>query len=476
MDWEDVPHAELRNAAGTWVDITAYVRYSRMDYSAFTGRTNEQDGIPAGQLTLGLDDSTGLFTPGVASAALALTLGMQVRAFDVIGYRRFDLFTGTLEMPDATEQLEGVDSLIQVTAVDRRQLLDNGRTFVSTFAEYVMSMHAATLRHYYPLTETAAPFRDVVGAGPPIRPGSSVTSSIADSTSAEPQISYGGGTQIPGDDVRGVQTSTTTSSVGGFGFPTMARAWEFRGDFATGRTTGQFAAGVPLTLILWVAINEPFDTQNILRFQFGEAGGFTQATDVALSRVINHATAAPERGTLQALMFGTTLTGSVNSTPVYYDTGTAVIPIGVQVQHTPNALTMWVGADEYVGTAPIGVALSPQELRYNVTLGDVTGTMAHLQVHVGAFSRADFLAQFRAGRAGLDGQRTDERIATVLRYAGITTGTALDEGSTFMQQASLAGKKPGAVIDEAVDTERGRFFIDATGVPTFHSRVRAYNL
>lgn len=476
MDWEDVPHTELRNAAGTWVDITTYVRYRRMDYSAFTGRTNEQDSIPAGQLTLGLDNSTGIFTPGVTSAALALMLGMAVRCFDVIGYRRFDTFAGTLEMPDATEQLEGVDTLIQVTAVDRRQLLDNGRTFVSNLAEYVMSMHAGTLRHYYPLNEASAPFRDVVGAGPPIRPNSSVTSSIADSTTAEPQIAYGGGTQIPGDDVRGVQTASTTSSTGGFGFPTMARAWEFRGDFSTGMTSVQFAAGVPLTVILWVAITEPFDTQNIVRFAFGEAGGFTQSTDVALSRVLNHATAAPQRGTLQALMFGTTLTGSVNSTPVYYDTGTAVIPIGVQIQHTPNALTLWVGADEYVATAPIGAALSPQELRFNLTLGDVTGTMAHLQIHVGAFSRTDFLAQFRAGRAGLDGQRTDERIATVLRYAGITAGTVLDEGSTFMQQASLAGKKPGAVIDEAVDTERGRFFVDAAGTPTFHSRVRAYNL
>jgi hypothetical protein len=140
---------------------------------------------------------------------------------------------------------------------------------------------------------------------------------------------------------------------------------------------------------------------------------------------------------------------------------------------------LWVGAAtaslSFGGGAPASSFFEALRLS---PLTHWSGSIGHIQIYLNGYTYAQHLEQFRQGYQGLAYQRTDERIATVLRYASPTVAipSALDEGSTFMQQASLAGRKPGNVIDEAVATERGRFFIDDQGISTFHSRVRSYNL
>lgn len=472
MDWSDITRAELQNAAGVWVDITDRVRFAREDYRAFTGRQNETDAIGAGSLVLGLDNADGLFTPGVATAALAITLGMPIRAFDVIGYRRFDVFSGALEMPDATEQLEGVDNIITVTAVDEKQLLDNGRTFVSTLAEYIMSATPTTLRNYWPLTETAAPFHDLIGSGADFTPELQTTS-LLDANTAAPTYTPAGGSSAAGDDARGVLFTPSQSLTGGFGFPTLASGWALRAQ-----SGAQFGPGELLTIVLWISITDGNDQQYILLSSISDSTSSQQSL-VEVDRVLYHSSSGALSGLMDATIassFGGSLNaGDAHTVLPVLNSGDAIYPIGVQLSYSPNTLKLWVGRDEIVSTAPTGTANSPQVLG-DLLLGAFKGTAAHVQVHVGNFTRTDFLAQAAAGGNGLDGQRTDERIATILRYAGVTGGTALDEGSTFMQRASLAGKRPGQLIDEAVDAERGRFFVDGAGVPTFHSRVRAYNL
>jgi hypothetical protein len=454
-----------------WVDITDWVRFRRIDLSASAGRTTELEGIGPGGMSFGIDNSGGEFTPGSATASLELTLGMPIGLVEQIGYRAFNLWQGVLQLPETSEALEGVDNLVVVTAVDGKERLDNGRTFLSTLAEYVMV--SPTLVHYYPLNEDRAPFRDVYGNGPTLTPSLN-RSSYADSGSMAPVYTPNGGPAAPGDDLRGLLFKPDQSTAGGFGFPTFASGYEL--DSSTITSGMQLQPGELLTLIIWVSITDANDYQQIMQVQLYDSGfPLTAVSTLTLDRFMFHTSLGSDAGLLHVNVsaIGGAPAGSVRSVLPLRGTG-GVMPIGVQFSYSPNTLKMWAGRDEFVGAAPVGTLVSPFRLHF-LSIGAMGGSVSHVQIHRGAFAQSDFLAQFAMGVNGLAGQRTDERVATVLSYAGAPP-SRLDLGVTYMQATGLAGKKPGAVIDEAVTTEQGRFYFDGDGVAQFHSRQRVYNV
>ena len=301
-------------------------------------------------------------------------------------------------------------------------------------------------------------------------------------TTGQGEYTLAGGVEAPGDDLRGVAFEPATSTSGGLGFPQMARAYMLSSTFATATDPSgaiEVPAGEPLTLIAWVNMPDEFDTQDV--FTFGLVDSIplqTQVTSVFLQRVVRHATAGADLGLLEGFAIdaiGGGMSGTANSPSIFAGTQTSSVPFALQITHGPNDIKVWVGNSEFTGSTPTGTLTSPQYVD-GFYLGQLTGSIAHFQVHVGAYSREDFLAQYEAGQEGLAGQRTDERIATILGYAAGDNPHQLDEGSTFMQGARLAGKTPGQAIDTAVTTERGRFFIGPDGVSRFHARTRAYNL
>ena len=471
----------VRNAAGDPVDITDYVRYRRTDLGAYAGRSTELDQIGAGRMQLGLDNSSGIFTPGRSGASLQLTLGMPISVTETLGYRTFQLFSGFLELPDVTEDLEGVDNLIAVNAVDRKQLLDNGRTFISTLGAHIVG--SPTLRCYYPLNETAGPWRDVVGKGAPFYLNLSRSSAVTVNTGM-PAYTAGGGTQIAGDDIQGVRFDPTFADLGA-GFNQVVEGWQIIADFQLGVAAAdrpQFTSSEAITFIVWVAINGTPDHMDIMNFDLWDLA-LTEAATTLVYRVMDHATMGANAGLLygqvQDVFAAGTLDGDVKSTNKWVPAREVMVPVGIQI--TFGQAKLWLADQEYTA-ALTGSPSSPQQVFGNVNLGQLAGSLAHFQIHTGApsaFTHADFLEQYRVGLSGMAGDRTDERIARILRYVSPTTAVPaqLDAGCTYMQIASLAGKKPGQAIDDAVDTERGRFFVAGDGVSRFHSRVRThYNL
>lgn len=474
----------VQKADGTLVDISADVRtIDRGEpVHAVRGRQNEIDALPPGSLTLVIDNARGDYTPGRSAAPCELTANMPVFVDEGIGYRTLPVFTGLLQVPDAVEQIEGVDNLITVTAIDRKAALDNGRKFISTLAEYIMAATPGTLRHYYPLNEPAAPFRDVIGGGAPFDLVATETTLANPMTTGQGKYTPTGGVQAPGDDIRGIAFDPAMSPGGGFGFDTMARAFMLSATFATAASpSGAIAvpAGSPLTLIAWINLPDEWDNENLFSFGLTDSIALrNQVTVATLTRNLRHSTLGADMGLLAGTVvdaIGGGMAGSAKSATIFAGTQTSLVPFALQITHGPNAIKVWVGNSEFVGAAPTGVLASPQYVD-GFTLGPFEGSIAHFQVHVGAYTRANFLAQFQAGQLGLTGQRTDERIATILGYAAGDNPAVLDEGSTFMQVARLAGKTPGQAIDNAVTTERGRYFIGPDGVGRFHARTRAYNL
>lgn len=476
MDFYDVDRIAVLSAAGAWTDITLYTRPGRGDIAAQRGRSTELDQPAAGLMSLAIDDASGRFTPGSPYADLELTQGMPIRFYSVIGYRLFPILSGFCELPDTTENLPGVDNLITIGVVDRKQLLDGGRTLISNLAEYIMADTATTLTCLYPLGEAAAPWLDVVGAGPSFSP--ELTYMSAGTLAAKASITPAGGPMAPGDDLRGVATAPTLAVVSS-AFPTLVQGYQLVSTFGAGSGTS-FAAGVPLTLIVWVAITGQYDDQVLVRATFSDVATGLEVATIRLQRLIqDFAAVGANFGRMQGVWSwtGSGTTGSVVSDGLFINTGNGVTPVALQITYNPNTMKMWVGSDEFTASVvPTGTPTSPQQLIGNLTLGPVDGALSYFQVHVGALSHAEFLDQYMAGRTGLAQQRPDERISTALWYAGAESAVAFDEGSTYLQRASIAGKTAGQVINAAVETERGRLFYDGAGNPVFHARTRAYNL
>lgn len=448
MDWEGVTTVEVQSTAGVWVDITDRVRFKRSDFSGQRGRANETDQIGSGTLTLALDNASGIFTPGVASAALALTLGMPIRVTDVIGCRSFRWFTGTLEMPDSVEQLEGVDNLITVTAVDRKQLVDNGRTFISTLAEHVTAAGGTDLVAYWTLGEESSEkaARGLKGTEPTLRYALSNF------------LSVGNVDGPPGDDLKAPQFRD--AGTGSPNEPVADGTWETANRI-------NITSGDTITIAAWIKPESPALGSSVLvdALQFDGAGTIFIGVD--------H-TFAPgfPRWNVGAFISGWgPIAGVAGPQAAVGSWSLVALRFGLH-----DLQDFWVGTTAM--RVPFGAGAPASAYLDRIKLSPLThwpGSVAHVQIYRN-YTYEQHLAQVRQGFEGLAGQRPDERIATILGYVAGSTPRALDEGSTYMQRARLAGRKPGQLIDEAVATERGRLFVDGNGVTTFHSRVRAYNL
>lgn len=456
MTWlYDYTHVEVQNAAGVWVDITIYVRPTRTDVGSTRGRDTELDrtGVP-GRLAMGIDNASGIFTPGNVTADLQITLGMPIRVIDVIGYKSFRWFTGTLEMPDTVEDLEGVDNIIVVTAVDRKQLLDNGRAFVSTLTEYIKYTHRSTLIGHWPCNDSGDQCNSLITTQLPLTQETAYTT--ATGFPALPLVQYANKAGPSGDD-----TSYPTFTVGGDGVTGLTH-----GRLADRTLSGVTLSSTYLAVSLWVYV--------------GSVATYTNQTLVMRDNAF-----------VQDIILSYTVSGGAWIAAVENATGTGTVSAGavkagawqfitVRLNLGGSGLELWVDSDATTGSFTGSFSGQFDSVVLDCYTSD--SSTAQLQIHQfstsSSYDRTAHLAQAAQGRDGLVYQTPGERIATVLQYASPTTAipSALDAGSTYMARAQLAGKTPGQALDEAVATEVGRLFVDGDGITKFHSRVRAYNL
>jgi hypothetical protein len=104
------------------------------------------------------------------------------------------------------------------------------------------------------------------------------------------------------------------------------------------------------------------------------------------------------------------------------------------------------------------------------------GTLSHVAAFPTALSAARIATQYQAGATGLQGERTDQRIARVADWIGFPAADrALDVGDKTMGPQSTAGKPPLEVMREAAAVEQGVLFVNGTGKLVFHRLGRRYN-
>ena len=466
------------DSAMNWVDITNYVNDNLQPPTTSVGRQTELQQVNPGSFTLVLNNQDHRFTPGNPSSPYypGWRTSMRLRLRETIGYKTFTHFDGNLLQPELLIQTPGLDQTVTVNATDRLGRLQQGRKFVSTLAEHILFNGGTSLKAYYPLNENRAPLRDLQGNQNPLYFFEEETASGASAgVTTKGTYTLGGGTNPPGDDVAGIRFTPSTVMVGNF----VANAWSY--SLATTTIAGNpgdksrplIHAGDTLTFVCWLNLDSAFpDIQSIISAQIADAATKTVVTQLSVYRDAD-VSVGVKAWTAKLDDFGTgglvsTITGPSG------DIGGRMMLVGAQFGYTPNTFKLWIDDREFTAT-PSGSLVDAQYLTLSNSFGPLAGSISHVQEYIGSYTRAQFLAQRDMGFTGMAGQYTGQRVSTIAQYAGVAAGdTEIDAGTSRMQKASLAGRSPLDVMQEAATTEQG--LLHAAGRRLiFHDRLRRYN-
>lgn len=453
------------------VNVTADVETINSPILATDGQ-NSETADQAGSLTIVLRDIDGRYTPGNTQGVHYpyVTSGRRVEVFEVIGTERFDIFTGRLEWPEVDSWVQTSTSApreqtITLTAVDLPTQLDNAETFIGTLAEHIRFHGGTVLVGYWPMNDAALPLLPVTDDYLPIEStAANLVWGDPTAQSGQAKITPASEDGPPGDDGSYPLYEMRVDTVSGFQRP--ARFMVSSVTFPTGSMT--VTAGQCLTIVFWVNRSSVFiDAETLILL----VRYFATPTDGVMAVLVQDTD----------FTWLTDITGATTASfvgPVCpSDRWTAV---ALRYGFSPNTVELWTDSVQTVGTLSFTPGSDVRIDDIYLPEGRFAGSIAHLQVYIGDaedFTFADFTAQRRVGLEGLDRQLTGERIRTILGYAGITAGEMgeIDDGTTVMQPARLAGTTPGDQVRLAVDTERGDFHANGRGKPVFLDRRTLYN-
>ena len=452
------PVVQLLVGVGYTTDITSLLSI-KLPVSVTRGRSDEFSDVQPSTMSLSLDIST---TTPPASVAVGTPIRLRVTVNGVTTNR----FTGVVESTQVTWP-KGAEAacVVSVTAVDAMAAL-NRRHLDSTLRE---TTRAASPVLYYPMAEpegslsvgdlsgngwpsmtlqqrgTGGTFSLGSGTGPATQQGGSATFERASAT-AGPYLSVtlsralpvAPGSYTPGSVSWGFVLSfvVATSTVAAQTFVQLRRPDTEKQD------------GAPL---LGVGCNG----SGMLTISSAFKAGFT---NTGVSSMI--ADGLPHHILVTAL-------GVVNG-----GTGQEVFSVGALVDGVPDPGTSSSGAvmtgTQWPGVTRIDVggntlapmaAASISELCYVPSLG-VTPPVAALAP---------------AASTGFTTDRTDQRIARIADWAGITARSLETGAVTATAHQDTTDLSPVAAMNAVAATERGLVFIDGSGQLVFHARSHRYN-
>lgn len=450
------------DSAMQWVDITAWVRTAggvQIPTSSF-GRQTDLSTVDPGQFTIALNNQDHRFTPGNPSSPYSpgWRSGMRLRMVETVGFRTYLLADGNMLQPAVTIQTPDRFQTVTVTAQDRIGRLQNSRKFISTLAEYILFNGGSSLKAYYPCNETGASFTDVSGNDqPPLRFRSDLPGGIA-TTSGASLILGGQGAPVFNDDgaTISMQAGVGTTVAGLNGYSIVP-------DVAGLAYSLSIPAGQVMTLVTWFNASPPPDPRDM-----SAAGPYIKTTNEQITTFLSSTNG------LSVTMSGSTSVGltAIGQVPL-----TGWLPLTIRYGWSPQVLEAWIGTYR-VALSPSGSPPASDQL-VEMHLPALQCSIGHVQIYVDTASTWDvpqLSAQIDAAKTCLNGQYTGQRISTVMQYAGISTTelSQVDNGTSMMGPARLAGKTALDAAREAEETEQG--LLHAYGRQlVYHDRNRRYN-
>jgi len=453
----------------TWTDISAWVDFPR-GITITRGRADEMGNVPPARLQLTLDNSDGRFTPGKASSPHYPNVlpRKRIRVTDSKpGGGTSVRFTGfVVDWPLSWPRGGQEYAATEIVAYDRFSQLDRD-TLHSPLTEELLTDNPVG---YWPLTEasTSSSAGDMSNTGQPaLTPqqygeGGTLTFGSGASCAGDDagtvdlaQVLNTAGTTTTGARWLGAALSTPVVGAAGVTVHVLAKAvllLDSAGHYDLDRNGG----------CVWTMLNAARDRMLALHlgcysFPFEGRDGFSRIVEIdpAVGGTGYQELPVSTAGSIwqpRSIVFTLTAAG-VGTT--YLD--------GVQVRQDAGFVSPFPLTEIRVG------------FQWLKTLG-FTGAIGHLAIYEGVASTARIQAWAAAAATGFAGDRSDQRAARVLDWAGIPSGDRLlDVGSLTLGHLETDGDSPAKVLGAIAEAEPGRAFAAGDGRVVFHGRHHSLN-
>ena len=459
--------------APVFTDVTAYVRADLSTVKISRGgRPDEFSDPQPGRLSLTLDNSDGRFTPASAASPYFpnIVKNVRVRVAAIVSGVTYPRWDGHAD--DWALTYDGdtyTAAVITLTATSRARLVaarGQLRSFLTE--EYLLDNPITYLPLDDPSTATTvqniAP--DPIGNGALVNIGGGGTYSLATGTG-------------PPADGSSALVLTPASSVSGY----YAQV-----------PVSVYSVGTPFGITLEAWINTVTGTSVAVDVLAGPKSSLFSLTLDATKHLQSFA----DFGGL-----------SVTSPLVVGNGATRHVAVTVAADGTNHVMRLYVDGTQ-VGTQSVAnpnLSLGCDRVRiggdgYNFLY---TGTVSHVAFYTTALPATRLLSHYLAGWTGFGGERSDQRVARIASYVGLSSTVAsgrtgvwvfddpvlavfdtttifagadvstAEVGSATVYGQARGGSEASAALNEVARTENGIVLFGRTGELTFQARSHRYN-
>lgn len=440
-----------------WVDVTSYVQTSA-GVRITRGRSDNSSSVPASVLTFTLKNADGRFTPEYTGSPYYPNVkkGRKVRVtatHNAVDYIRLTGYIDewAVDWPSAKGNL----AFTHVTASSRKARLDRGVELRSIIEEEIIDDEPLA---YYPLGDDEGSTRGG-NVSNTTRPQMAITAFGGGTTG---NIAFGGATGPGTDNLTAVNFTRVSATAGAYLLMTSPTELIDPLDSATGTVVME-------CFFLTNAAQEMGICQaDQIGFFPGQTAYYLGTNASGKLIGVNYSTGSPTYTLTSAATVsdGATHHAALRERYDGTDTVAHLFLDGVSVANTTiagdwrNTVYRLIGGGGILNSAYAG-ALSHVALTWSES----------------AIADARIEQHALAGTTGFSGERSDQRITRLARYAGVPTGElSLETGlSTSITNQITNGQTALSLMEDVVTTEGGLLFDSGAGVLRFHARNHRYN-
>jgi hypothetical protein len=455
--------SQPEDTSPVWVDVTQWVR-SVSGIAITRGRQDQYDQTQPSRLTLSLLNPGGRFTPGNVSSPYYPNVkrGRRIRVSEThngVTYRRFTGFVD--EWPVTWADASASVSYVDITASSRMARLGRAKTLQSIIgSEYLQDNPVA----YYPLGEPEGALK-AGNVSTTAQPNMAVTAVGAGSTG---NITFGDSTG-PGTDGLTAALFTRVSATAGANLVMTSPA--------------VISQGVPVAgsvlLEAWFLTSTTAEMGIAAATAAPDASGFAWYAIALGVSATGKLTGIQSRGTPGSSEF------SLASAATVSDGLTHHAALRVTDTTGDTVATLFLDGAVVASTTLTG-AFWRYDLQRLIGGGGIVnscyaGTLSHVAIYDTPgteISNARIQQHYLAGSTGFSGERSDQRITRLARYAGMpSSDVTVETGlSTSIINQDTTGQTPLSLMQDVTSTENGVLFDSGDGKLTFHARSHRYNV